>query len=126
MYRGQSQEDDRAQTDADREWFGHFEVRQQDVRPSPDETARRVELCRRSEEARYAITEYVADYPSVGYLLGIDVVAQNQGAVEGTVTLDRTGDPMHGVSVLIVQLGLTVEGRMERTSFQTNVVRIRD
>ena len=33
------------------------------------------------------------------------LTAQNRGAVEGTVTMAETGDPLHGVVVLIVDLG---------------------
>ena len=42
-------------------------------------------------------------------LLMVLVKAQSGGVVEGTTRLDRTGEPIHGVAVLIVQLGLTVE-----------------
>ncbi len=42
-------------------------------------------------------------------LFASTVASQPRGVVQGSVTLDRTGDPIHGVAVLIVDLGLTVE-----------------
>ena len=42
-------------------------------------------------------------------LLMVLANAQSTGVVEGVTKLERTGAPIHGAAVLIVQLGLTVE-----------------
>ncbi len=41
--------------------------------------------------------------------VGTNLCAQSGGTVKGTVKLDQTGKAVHGVSILIVQLGLTTE-----------------
>lgn len=50
----------------------------------------------------------LATPPAIGLLLlALPLAAQSGGSVSGTVTMTETGQPMHGVSVLLVELSRT-------------------